>query len=307
MVQILAEGLKFPEGPLALPDGSVLVTEVAGEAIRRVAPDGKVSLFATIPGAPNGLAAGPGNKLFLCNNGGLNWRIEGWRYYALGQPAGYETGRIEILDAEGGKPERLYDSCDGHRLNAPNDLVFDADGNFWFTDYGKKRDRDMDRGFVYWARADGSEIRQVIGPIYGPNGIGISPDGGHLYVAETETARLWSWPILGPGTVEKLPFPSPHGGRLVCGMPGFNRLDSLAVTASGKVCVAALHRASVVEFDPATGLYTDHVFPDTSVTNICFGGHDMRTAYVTLAHDGRLASKFWHEAGLQLNYQQLPR
>ncbi|RIX99728.1 SMP-30/gluconolactonase/LRE family protein [Aureimonas flava] len=305
-MHILAEGLLFPEGPVALPDGSVLVVEVAGEAIRRVAPNGTVSLFATVPGAPNGLGVGPDGQLFLCNNGGLAWKRQPGRLMPLGQPAAYETGRIEVIGPEGGKPERLYDRCDGHALRAPNDLVFDADGNFWFTDYGKKRDRDMDRGFVYWARADGSEIRQVIGPMLSPNGIGLSPDGRTLYVAETETARLWAWEVVAPGRVDMLPFPSPHGGRLVCGMGGFNRLDSLAVTASGRVCVAALHRGSVAEIDPATGLFTDHVFPDTSVTNICFGGHDMRTAYVTLAHQGLLATTRWAEPGLRLAFQDLP-
>ena len=58
----------------------------------------------------------------------------------------------------------------------PNDIVFDRNGNMWFTDLGKARNRDMDRGAVYWAKADGTEIREVIQPITTPNGIGLSPD-----------------------------------------------------------------------------------------------------------------------------------
>ena len=53
----------------------------------------------------------------------------------------------------------------------------------WFTDLGKARDRDMDRGAVYWARSDGSEIREVVQPITTPNGIGLSPDEKTLYAS----------------------------------------------------------------------------------------------------------------------------
>src|SRR5207249_10158943 len=59
--------------------------------------------------------------------------------------------------------------------------------SFWFTDLGKTRARDADRGAVYYANADGSSIREAIFPLERPNGIGLSPDGRTLYVVETPT------------------------------------------------------------------------------------------------------------------------
>ena len=108
----------------------------------------------------------------------------------------------------------LYDHCGPNKLVGPNDIVFDGLGGFYFTDLGKSRARDRDWGGVYYALADGSRITEVVHPILTPNGIGLSPDGKTLYVAETETARLWAFDVLAPGVLAKAPFPSPHGGRL---------------------------------------------------------------------------------------------
>src|SRR5208337_4829551 len=96
----------------------------------------------------------------------------------------------------------------------PNDIVFDQHGGFWFTDLGKVRARDQDRGAVYYARADGSLLVEVIQPMVHPNGIGLSPDGDTLYVAESLTGRLWAFEITGPGEIRRQPWPSPNGGRL---------------------------------------------------------------------------------------------
>ena len=120
----------------------------------------------------------------------------------VGQPDDYETGSIQVVDPETGKFDTLYDRCDGRRLNGPNDLVFDGAGGFWFTDLGKTRERDNDRGVVYYAKADGSLIREAIFPLERPNGIGLSPDLKTLYVVETPTARCWSFRLSAPGEIE---------------------------------------------------------------------------------------------------------
>lgn len=304
-MQILASNLEFPEGPVAMPDGSVLLVEIASSTLTRVAADGSSKqTLAQVAGGLNGAAMGPDGRVYLCNNGGFAWLREKGSLRPVGQPDDFVGGGIDVFDFATGQVSRLYSHCNGVALRGPNDLVFDAGGGFWFSDLGKRRPRDMDRGFVYWARADGSEIREVIGPLLTPNGIGLSPDGKTLYVAETETARLWAWDITAPGEVAKLPWPSPAGGRLVVGMPGYHRFDSLAVSASGRICVAALHSACVVEIWPDGSQVRQHPMPDLSVTNLCFGGPDMRTAWVTLSHEGRLAVMQWHEPGLRLNFQQ---
>jgi gluconolactonase len=303
-MRIITTGLQFPEGPIAMPDGSVLLVEIARETLSRVQPDGRVEVVARIPGGPNGAAFGADGRIYVCNNGGFDWVREHGTHRPITQSKDYVTGSIEAVDLATGTVERLYERCNGRPLRGPNDLVFDRRGDFWFTDLGKRRDRDLDRGFVYWAKADGSEIREVIGPILTPNGIGLSPDERTLYVAETETGRLWAWEITGPGAVRLRPWPSPHGGTLVHGAGGYARFDSLAVAASGNICVAALHNASILEISPDGARAIDHPVPDLSVTNLCFGGPDLRTAFVTLSHEGRLAAVDWHEPGLRLNFQK---
>jgi gluconolactonase len=302
-MKIVTTGLRFPEGPIAMPDGSVLLVEIERETLSRVTPAGKIEVVAAIPGGPNGAALGPDGRVYVCNNGGFSWdRGEGTLRVTVQSPT-YRGGAIEAVDLKTGRVERLYSECNGHQLKGPNDIVFDADGNFWFTDLGKRRPRDMDRGFVFWARPDGSEIKEVIAPMISPNGIGLSPDGKTLYVAETETARLWAFEVTGPGEVRKRPWPeSVHGGRLVLGMGGSTRLDSLAVASSGNICVAALEQRGVAEISPDGKLVKLHHVPDLLITNICFGGPDLRTAYVTMSHTGQLAALPWHESGLKLNF-----
>ena len=303
-MDIIATGLQFPEGPVAMADGSVIVVEIARQTITRIATDGRAEVIAEVPGGPNGLAFGPGGKLYLCNNGGFAWLKHKGTLRPILQAEQYLGGSIQVVDIATGRFDTLYAKCGENPLRGPNDIVFDAHGGFWFTDLGKRRPRDMDRGFVYWAKADGSEIREVIGPIMTPNGVGLSPDGKRLYVAETETGRLWSWEIIASGEVRKRGFPSPHGGTLVAGFADYIRLDSLAVAASGNICVAALHDCSVLEVSPDGSLRRRHPVPDESVTNICFGGPDLYTAYVTMSHEGKLGAMDWHEPGLRLQYQE---
>jgi gluconolactonase len=175
-------------------------------------------------------------------------------------------------------------------------------GGFYFTDLGKVRSRDQDRGAVYYARADGSLIREVVFPIFTPNGCGLSPDGTVLYVAETETARLWAFDLTAPGEIRRHPFPSPHGGRLVVGLPGYNRFDSLAVEADGNICVATLVNGGITVVSP-NGSSVRHIpMPERWATNICFGGPDLRTAYITLSSTGCLVSMPWERPGLALHH-----
>jgi gluconolactonase len=301
-MKVIATGLQFPEGPVYMPDGSLLVVEIARETLTRIAPDGSAEVLASLPGGPNGAALGPNGHVFICNNGGFDWMRERGTVRPLGQSKSYSGGRIEIVDLGSGRVERLYDRCGQYPLKGPNDLVFDRHGGFWFTDYGKRRDRDIDRGYVYWARADGSEIREVIGGLLGPNGIGLSPDGQTLYVAETDSGRLWAWEIVAPGEIRKAPWPSPNGGRLVKGIGGYCRFDSLAVAASGRICIAALDTCSIVEIEPDGSHVAYRSVPDLLVTNLCFGGNDLRTAYVTMSYEGKVCVVDWHEPGSRLAY-----
>lgn len=301
--RIVARGLRFPEGPIAMPDGSVVLVEIAAGDLTRVRPDGTKEVVAHLGGGPNGAAIGPDGKCYVCNNGGFEWHEDANGYLRpVSRASDYVTGRIERVDLATGAFETLYADCGGVSLKGPNDVVFDAHGGFYFTDLGKAYGRLMDRGAVYYAKADGSAIAEVAFPVTTPNGVGLSPDGTVLYIAETETSRLWAWDIVEPGVVRKEPWPSPHGGRLVAGLPGYQRFDSLAVEAGGNVCVATLIRGGVSVIAPSGALVGFWEAEDRYCTNICFGGADLRTAYVTLSGTGQLLALGWPRAGLALNH-----
>src|SRR6187551_206888 len=300
-IRVLATDLAFPEGPVVMPDGSVVLVEIRAQQLTRVWPDGRKEVVAKIPGGPNGAAIGPDGKCYIANNGGFEWHRENGHIRPLTQARDYAGGRIERVDLATGAVEVLYAACGDVPLKGPNDLVFDAHGGFYFTDLGKRRPRDMDVGAVYYAKADGSFITEVAYPMVTPNGIGLSPDGNTLFVAETEAARLWAFAIEAPGVVKKEKWPSPHGGRIVAGMGGYQRFDSLAVQADGRICVATLVNGGITVISPDGRHVEHHPMPDPMTTNICFGGPDRKTAYITLSWTGRLVAVDWPSPGLQLN------
>lgn len=136
--------------------------------------------------------------------------------------------------------------------------------------------------------------------------MGLSPDGSRVYVAETGPGRLWYWEIEGPGRVRREPDPllAPHGGTLLHGFPGYQTLDSLAVDAAGNVCVATLYTGAISVVSPG-GELLDVVRPpeyDIWITNICFGGPDLLTAYITSSGRGVLYAADWDRPGLPLSY-----
>ncbi len=298
-VRILASGLGFPEGPVVCEDGSVVLTEIRANRVTRVTQDGTVTCLAATGGGPNGLAIGPDGAFYLCNNGGSRY-VEGTSM-GQGPHPDYKFGSVQRITRDG-QYQTLYTECDGHLLSAPNDLVFDVHGGFYFTDLGKRYPRHRDNGGVYYAMPDGSSIRKVAYPILSPNGCGLSPDGKTLYVADTEGARLWAFDIEAPG-VFRAPRPHhPHSGRVIAGLPGNARFDSLAVMASGNIAVATLSTGYITEISPSGDIVRAVKMPDVYPTNICFGGPDMRTAYITLSDTGCLGVMEWPEPGLKLNF-----
>lgn len=298
----LAEGLKFPEGPIALPGGDVLLVEIARGTLTRVRADGEVQVVAELGGGPNGAAIGPDGACYVCNNGGFQWIERSGRLYPSDEPENYGGGRIERVDLETGEITVLYSNCGGQPLRGPNDLVFDDQGGFWFTDHGKSRPRERDITGVYYAKADGSYITEALFPLVGPNGIGLSPDGQTLYVAETQTGRLWSYRLSGAGQILEERRDKPDGGQLLPGPAGYYLFDSLAVCEDGTVCVATLVQGGITLFPPVGDAPEFVALPDPLTTNICFAGADRRTALITLSSTGRLIEMPWDRPGLPLHY-----
>jgi gluconolactonase len=298
-LKLVAEGFQFPEGPIAMADGSVVLVEIERKTLTRVAPDGTTSIIAEVGGGPNGAAIGPDGAVYICNNGGAFQfqKMNGMNVPGATPPT-HTGGMIQRVDLATGAVTTLYDACDGRRLIGPNDIVFDKSGAFWFTDHGCSTPEGRKFGALYYAQADGSKIVRVRDHLISPNGVGLSPDETVVYAADTNVGRLWAFDITGPGQVADLGFAP---GRVICNLPGYQLLDSLAVEASGKVCVATIINGGITAFDP-DGSIEHYAVPDFITTNIVFGGADMRDAWITASSTGKLFKTRWPRPGLKLNF-----
>ena len=297
----IATGLRFPEGPVAMDDGSVILVEIAAGRIARIRPDGKTQTVAKPGGGPNGLAIGPDGALYVCNNGGSFTYTKRQGLTIPGHAReDHRGGRIERVNIATGKVEVLYDACDGAPLIGPNDIVFDREGGIWFTDYGIRTAKSIVHGALYYAKADGSRIVKVLRELITPNGVGLSPDGSAVYYAETFTARLWSLPLEKPGKPGKVQGFTP--GVFAGNFSGMAYFDSLGVQADGGVCVATILAGGITTFMPGSKRVKHTPLPDPLVTNICWGGKNMRTAYITASGTGKLFAMNWPKPGLRLNY-----
>ncbi len=296
---IVAEGLGFPEGPVWMEDGSIILVEISNGCITRVWGDDKKEVITKTGGGPNGAAIGPDGALWICNNGGFKYHRRDGLLIPGNCPDDYSGGRIERIDLTTGKVERVLDTVEGFPLKGPNDLVFDKDGNLYFTDHGKTYSRHRDFGGLFFLANGTSEAVELDHHHTSPNGVGLSPDEKTVYMADTMTARLWAFDLSAPGEITSA---GPFGkGRVVATMPNLQYFDSLAVAESGNICVATILNGGITTITP-DGAHSHIAFPDPFVTNICFGGDGLNEAWVTLSGTGKLAKCAWPEPGLRLNY-----
>jgi gluconolactonase len=290
---MLTDGLKFPEGPVAMGDGSVLFVQIQSKQISRLTPDGKLSLVKQLEGGPNGLAIGPDKALYIANDGGrFSFADRGGYNFPGAAPPEHVGGSVQRLNLKTGELTTLYETCEGKRLVAPDDLVFDHHGGMWISDYGKKAD-----GGVYYASYDGKKI-VCAKPMNSPNGIGLSPDGKQLHVSERR--QLWTFDIEKPGVLAATPKSYPNGQHAQ--LRERSVADSLKVQADGKVCVCTLIVGGISIIDKA-GTTEFMQFNDPFVTNLAFGGRDLRDCWLTLSGSGRMAKVRWPYPGLKSAYR----
>ena len=299
-IELVCDGLKFPEGPIAMNDGSVILTEIEGQTLTRVSPTGQKTIIAKTGGGPNGAAIGPDGAIYVTNNGGsFEWLKQDGLTIPGPTPASHTGGYIQRVDIATGKVETIYSACDGRKFAGPNDLVFDKQGGFWFTDHGTTHPEVRGHGALYYAKTNGSHVTRARDHLISPNGVGLSPDETVVYMADTHLGRLYAFDLEGPGKMGPPAGFAP--GRVIHNLPGFQLLDSLAVEAGGKVCVATIVNGGITAFDPDGS--TEHfAFPDILTTNICFGGADMRDGWVTCSSTGKLYKCRWPRPGLKLNF-----
>ncbi len=283
----ITDGLRFPEGPIALADGSVLVVEIEGGALTRVSPDGQRTVVAECGGGPNGAAIGPDGAVYVANDGGLTFATDGEIRFPDALAEGNEGGYVQRVDLETGSFVDLYTHSGGQRLGALNDVVFDNRGWFYVVDTGN--------GALHYAHPDGSSIRPVAGGLEIPNGMGLSPDGRTLYVSETYSGRVFSWKVASDGEL--------HDRTLLYTADGHG-WDGLAIDGNGNVCIANLEHSGISIVAPDGTLLEEVTVPkhDPFVTNVCFGGPEGRTAYITSSGRGLLYEVEWPYPGLPLQF-----
>lgn len=317
----VATDLGFPEGPVARPDGSLLFVDIKKQTLSQLIPNGddyKLEDIVDLPGGPNGLAIGPDGAAYVCNNGGA-YNFTLFKEWPKGpimipMPAGTDNpkGRIQRVDLKTRYVTTLYDSCDGKPLRSPDDLVFDGEEGFWFTDAGLQSEDTLLKGGVYYARTDGSLIKKVAN-IPTANGIGLFPAQGDepkkLYVADTLFGRLWEIAVTGPGELADSELPNTKG-RVVRTLPDYNWVDSLKVLQDGRICVGTLLPVSGITVFTALEKGGESTLvplgdpkADPFITNLCFGGADMMDVWITASGTGSIYKGRWDSPGLKLDFQ----
>lgn len=264
-IELVREGFKGTEGPIGLPDGSLLFTETQDKRITRIAPDGSVSSFLENSNGANGLGFAPNGDLVA----------------------------VQVADTRVGvvhPPERarsLVERFDGRRFGRPNDLVVDKRGTVYFTDSGVNAAQSVAQNdgtptdavappAVYRISPAGA-LQRIAADIERPNGIQLSPDEKVLYVANTWGEHVLAYDIADDGSVG----PRRNFARLA----GYRKTDTgyssgadgLAVDAQGRVYVAST--VGVQVFSPkgeALGVIELPKPPQ----NLAFAGADKRTLYV---------------------------
>jgi gluconolactonase len=287
-VREIASGLGFPEGPVAMDDGSVLVVEIAAGNLTRVSPSGEVAVAAHCGGGPNGAAVGPDGHVYVCNDGGLEFVTVDGIHQPVALAADNTGGSIQRVELDTGAVETVYTHCGDTAITATNDIVFDSSGRFYFVDTGA--------GAIYYADSAGSSIRRAAASLEFPNGMGLSPDGGRLYASETYSGRIWRWDVVEPGVLE--------GRTLLYSTEGAHGWDGLAVDGDENVCAANLQRSGITVVGRDGRVRTEISVPwhDPFVTNVCFGGPDQRRAFITSSGRGRLYETEWPYPGLRLHF-----
>ena len=215
MVETLASGFQFTEGPLWLPDGALLFQDMKANRTYRLGPDGTLGVLREQTRGANGQTFAPDGRIIFCEQDGR---------------------RVSRMALDGSGVETVVETWSGKRLNSPNDIVCRSDGLVYFTDppYGvKPEDRALHFQGVF-ALEPGGRLRLLADDFEKPNGLAFSPDERTLYVNDTARYHVRAFAVepsgdlkAGSGRVFARLDPETPGGP-----------DGLKVDRDGRVYVA---------------------------------------------------------------------
>jgi gluconolactonase len=279
-LRVVAEGLAFPEGPAFDREGNLYVVEIRAGQTSRIRANGGREIFARNGGGPNGAQFAADGALVVANNGGF---------------AGGEPGRIERVAPDGGVRAWITHAS-GAPLNRPNDLVFDAGGNLYFTSprwpARGAAPGSAPPGDVCFATPSG-DARVLHTGLAFPNGIGIAPDGATLVVCETMTGKLHGFAIDAPGVL--------GASRVVADLGARGQPDGFAFDEAGFILCCGWESGRIWVFAPGDAAPVETLaFEDEGVTNVCFGGPERATLFVTESKRGRVVAREWKRPGMRL-------
>ena len=240
----------FLEGPVADDHGNLYLTDIPFGRIFRIDAAGDWTLVAEYDGEPNGMKLLDDRTLLITD---------------------YKNGLMR-LDIASGRVEGFLERRNSERFKGVNDLVFDGQGNLYFTDQGQSGLHDPS-GRLYRLRPSG-QLDLLLHNVPSPNGVALSPDEKVLYLAVTRGNCVWRVPLLADGSVAKVSqFFTSYGA---------SGPDGLAVDRSGRLLVANPGLGYVwvlnARAEPELVLRGQ---PGASITNLAFGGPDRGTLYVT--------------------------
>ncbi len=285
-----ASQLCAPEGPTVGPDGWIL--NVCSFTRDPAWPTRGGDITATHVGAP-----GITTRLFNTGDGGVEGIPAALAFGPDGALYVTDEGHRAVLriGADGSR-SRWVDSFEGEALNGPNDLSFDADGNCFFTDpWGSSLDTPI--GAVYGYAAATGELHRIDGDMAFPNGIAVRH--GRLYAAETLRSCVWTYDVVGPGRAADR--------RLFCRQPAVpdaavSGPDGMAFDAAGNLLVTHYGSGFVYVYDP-DGAEVDRIpCGGAAPTNVCFGGPDHSTLFITVDDTAGMVAVDWGVRGDTLNF-----
>ncbi|MFC2112498.1 SMP-30/gluconolactonase/LRE family protein [Bacteroidota bacterium] len=244
-VEKLAGGFEFTEGPAVDRQGNIYFTDIPNSRIHKWSTDGQVSTFMEDTRRSNGLMFDRDVNLLACEGGGR---------------------RLVSIDPKG-EVTVLAEEYNGKKFNSPNDLWIDPNGGIYFTDprYGNRDNMEQDGEHVYYLSPDRKQLTRVIDDMIRPNGVLGTPDGKTLYVADHGDSKTFAYKINPDGLLSDKQLFASMGS------------DGLALDELGNLY---LTEKAVKIYSPE-GDYLEEILIDERPTNVCFGGKDGKTLFVS--------------------------